>query len=143
MRSTKDIHKAFREYWQPLFTHVTENLFEDICNLELELPQYSLGQPEREYLINMGISNKDSLDRYELCFHEKSNEQSALCFKRSTNQETLSAVKVLKEGKAIGLDDIAPLFLIDPTGEGKLDTFIESLTFLFNIIFETSYYPLV
>jgi len=48
----------------------------------------------------------------------------------------------LQENKAIGLDDIAPLFLMDPTGaELKSDDFTHILTQLFNIVFKSGIYP--
>ena len=108
----------------------------------IEYPEYVLSQEEKVYIIDMGICDKDTLLEYEERYQEEKEEQSPLCFKEITNEETLSAMKILKDGKAIGLDDIAPLFIMNPKGEEEHDEVIENLTFLFNIIFETSYYPL-
>ena len=68
-------------------------------------------------------------------------ELSPLCIVEITESEVIASLKALKPDKAIGLDDIAPLFLMIPGEEVKSDSFTLVLTQLFNLIFESGDFP--
>jgi len=64
LRDTKDIHRAFREYWQPLFTHEGDDLGDDIIRRG-QISTYQFTQAEKSFLLKYGIQDIEFIEYYE------------------------------------------------------------------------------
>ena len=140
VRSTDEIHNSFLEYWTTIFSKddpiSASSLRSSWTEEGLRYPRYRRQRQETSYFLEMFPEDADLQNKANDQMREDANGYSPLCDEPISTLEVRGALKALQEGKSIGLDDIAPEFLMQ-TSESQTS----NLSVLFSLVLESGLYP--